>query len=105
MNKILLAIMMVVILSITAFGGTIRTKDDNIPVFNDRYAFAFVVQAIERGFGAGVEALLVCVNDGKAILLPKGTKIEVVGHEGKICFITVEGTTGYWINWCDLFDR
>jgi hypothetical protein len=101
MNKILLAIVMVVILSITARAQELTTKWWSTPIYNnlDNY----ISTSIQGKFSteALIAAILRDVRNGDAALIPAGTKVMLFDKTGKVCFIYVEGFSGIFCTDCE----
>jgi hypothetical protein len=104
MNKILLAIVMVVILSITAQAQVISTKLEYTPVWNDVNTFISTTAQTVYGQDTTVKAIARDISEGHAAILPRGTRVGFVEKVGNVCFITVEGVSGFWCTHCEVLE-
>jgi len=101
--QFLLAVLMV-FFWISGYAQAKETKLEGVPVWNNLNAFSSATAQNQIGKEAGVRALANDIREGKAGLLQKGTKINVVRQDpaGLICVITIEGVSGLWYTLCDL---
>jgi len=103
-KKTLLAAIMVVSYGLLANAQTTTTKT-RTPIWNDVDAFISTMAQSEYGEKSTIDALASDIADGNATVIPSGTRISVVRRDGSICFITVQGVSGFWVTYCLFCDK
>jgi len=104
MKRFGLATVLVMMLCVAANAGDIKTvKTTSAFIYNNYDAYESTRD--QAGFGADAmkKAMLRDVAKGHCVIVPKGTRAQVIDKVGTTCVVSVEGYQGHWITLCDFF--
>ena len=104
MKRFGLATVLVMMLCFAANAGDVKTVITEIAFFYNNFD-AFESTRDQVGFGAATmkKAMLRDMAAGHCMILPKGTRVQVIDKIGTTCVVSVEGYQGRWITLCGFF--